>query len=175
MVPPTDSMGRFPAALNRQGNETGVVTSNLTYESFCGRHTPNSSNDFQYASSASEDNSQNHPSGHPPDRLPYQFIDQQELQQPNGSSLRNTVRSHARRDADLRRQHHNNSLIRSLEHPRRLLGKEPARGNNLPSSNTTSTPGVGAQRRGSSQRRGSESDSLYSRSTEYGMQNSTSI
>jgi hypothetical protein len=65
MVPPNDSFGRFPASFDRRDNKTGVVWQNLTYESFCGRHTPSSSNDFQYASSTVEDSSQNKPSAMP--------------------------------------------------------------------------------------------------------------
>lgn len=169
MVPPNDSFGRFPASFDRRDNKTGVVRQNLTYESFCGRHTPSSSNDFQYASSTVEDRSQNKPSGHAPDRLPFQFIDQQELQQSNGSKLRKAVRSHARRDADLRCQQHNNSLTRTLDHPRGLLGKEPARGNLSSASSTTWAPGAVLQHRGDSQRKQSKPNSTRdSRSSQSG-------
>ncbi|KAF8862106.1 hypothetical protein BDZ45DRAFT_224687 [Acephala macrosclerotiorum] len=45
-----------------------------------------------------------------PSGLPLRFIDQQELRQPSGSDLRKVVRSHARRDVDLKRRHIRDTL-----------------------------------------------------------------
>ncbi|KAE8446609.1 hypothetical protein EG329_011802 [Mollisiaceae sp. DMI_Dod_QoI] len=88
----------------------------------------------------------NRPSG-----LPLRFIDQRELRDPSGSDLRKVVRSHARRDVDLRRRHIRDNL-KARQRP--LLEKKVEKGqpiSTLPRNHavdstnsviTISTPGV---------------------------------
>ncbi|CZR60125.1 uncharacterized protein PAC_10020 [Phialocephala subalpina] len=67
-----------------------------------------------------------------PSGLPLRFIDQQELRQPSGSDLRKVVRSHARRDVDLKRRHIRDTL--KARSPRPLLVKKVDRRELLPTS-----------------------------------------
>ncbi|KUJ11628.1 uncharacterized protein LY89DRAFT_722740 [Mollisia scopiformis] len=57
-----------------------------------------------------------------PSGLPLQFIDQQKLRQSSGSDLRRVVRSHARRDVDVKRRHIKATL--QARSPRPLLEKK---------------------------------------------------
>lgn len=59
-----------------------------------------------------------------PNGLPLQFIDQQELRHSSGSDLRRVVRSHARRNVDLKRRHVRANL--KARYPRPLREKEIA-------------------------------------------------
>jgi hypothetical protein len=99
-----------------------------------------------------------------PDRLPFRFIDQQELRQPKGSSLRKAVRSHARRDAALKRQQRNKCLVRTQENPRKLLGKENVQGLSPLRPNTTWAQGGIAGSGGSTRDRELEPPKLLSHS-----------
>lgn len=69
---------------------------------------------------------------HRPSGLPLTFIDQQELRQPSGSDLRKVVRSHARRDVDLKRRRIRDTL--KARSPRPLLVKKSEEGQLPPTS-----------------------------------------
>ncbi|KAL5319389.1 hypothetical protein ACEPPN_012440 [Leptodophora sp. 'Broadleaf-Isolate-01'] len=135
MVAPNSSAPRVPVAFTAEATSSasGSQGPTVTYENFCAAHSKThdmtvgsrgvdaQASGQSYASaSASASTAAPTPV---PKGLPLCFIDEQELRQPSNTKLRRVIRSHARRDTDLKRKQLNAALKSNLETPRTILGK----------------------------------------------------
>ncbi|KAG4427595.1 hypothetical protein IFR05_016923 [Cadophora sp. M221] len=133
MVAPNSSAPRVPVGFIAEATSSGSGSqgSTVTYENFCAAHSK--THDMIVESrgvdaQASGQSSASTPAPMPmpmpvPKGLPLCFIDEQELRQPSNTKLRRVIRSHARRDTDLKRKQLNAALKSNLETPRSILGK----------------------------------------------------
>lgn len=121
MVAPNSSAARVPVVFSPEESGFGNQGPRITFESFCAAHSK--SHDARVKSSESSSPRQSSVSVPVPKGLPLCFIDEQELRQPSNTQLRRIIRSHARRDTDLKRKQLNAALKSTLETPRTILGK----------------------------------------------------
>ncbi|KAH7310051.1 hypothetical protein BKA65DRAFT_169296 [Rhexocercosporidium sp. MPI-PUGE-AT-0058] len=129
MVAPTSSVPRlqvdFPTETTSSG--FGSQGSRVPYVNYCPVHSMTHDMTMRSREVNAPDPRQSLASTSAPIRvpkgLPLCFIDEQELRQPSNTKLRRVIRSHARRDTDLKRKQLKAALKNNLETPRSILGK----------------------------------------------------
>ncbi|KAL2067752.1 hypothetical protein VTL71DRAFT_15848 [Oculimacula yallundae] len=102
-------------------SRAGIQGQKKLYGDFCAIHSIGLGKE---GTQAPENPSASVPATAPiPRGLPLCFIDEQELRQPSNTKLRRVIRSHARRDTDLKRKQLNAALKSNLETPRPIVGR----------------------------------------------------
>lgn len=129
MVAPNSGAARVPLAFSNETStpDHGTQGPRVKYEHFCAAHFKAYDLTARPVHTDAQEAGQSSASAPPPmpvlKGLPLCFIDEQELRQPSNTKLRRVIRSHARRDTDLKRKQLNAALKSNLETPRSILGK----------------------------------------------------
>ncbi|PVH79840.1 hypothetical protein DL98DRAFT_572311 [Cadophora sp. DSE1049] len=129
MVAPNSSAARVPVVFSSETltPDPGSQGQRVTYENLCAAHSK--AHDLTVRSRQVDAKATGQPPTPVPTPmpvlkgLPLCFIDEQELRQPSNTKLRRVIRSHARRDTDLKRKQLNAALKSNLDTPRSILGK----------------------------------------------------
>lgn len=129
MVTPNSSAARVPFVFSNATStpDPGTRNPRAKYDNFCAAHSKAYDLTARPRHADAQEAGQSSASATPPmpvlKGLPLCFIDEQELRQPSNTKLRRVIRSHARRDTDLKRKQLNAALKSNLETPRSILGK----------------------------------------------------